>query len=104
MVRERKNSNYKTFCMKITWRKNIYRPYFIVIYNSSLAFTIRNEEELVALLVYSSFERVAISGFRIIPYSLVVVVVCAQLRSDSRITPYSPQNGIVRVVLVTSSD
>ena len=35
-----------------------------------------NEEEVVALLVHSSFLRVATSGFRIIPYSLVVVVVC----------------------------
>ena len=34
----------------------------------------RNEEKLVALLVYSSFIRVPISGFRIIPHSLVVVV------------------------------
>ena len=37
----------------------------------------RNEEKLVALLVYSSFIRVATSGSRIVPYSLVVVVVCA---------------------------
>ena len=35
----------------------------------------RNEEKLVALLVYSSFIRVATSGFRIIPYSLGVVSV-----------------------------
>ena len=35
----------------------------------------RNEEKLVALLVYSSFIRVATSGFRIIPYSIVVVLV-----------------------------
>ena len=62
------------------------------------------EEKLVAVLVYSSFVRVATSGFRIIPYSVVVVVVCAQMRSDSKITPYSPQHGIVRVVLVTSPD
>ena len=34
-----------------------------------------NEEKLVALLVYSSFIRVATSGFRIFPYSLVVVFV-----------------------------
>ena len=35
----------------------------------------RNEEKLVALLVYSSFIRVATSGFRIIPYSLAVIFV-----------------------------
>ena len=35
------------------------------------------EEELLALLVYSSFQRVATSGHRIIPYSSVVLVVYA---------------------------
>ena len=35
----------------------------------------RDEQKLVSLLVYSSFIRVATSGFRIIPYSLVVVFV-----------------------------
>ena len=34
-----------------------------------------NEEKLVALLVYSSFIRVAASGFWIIPFSLVEVFV-----------------------------
>ena len=42
------------------------------VVHKSLLF--RNEEKLVALLVYSSFIRVATCGFRIIPYSLVVVV------------------------------
>ena len=36
------------------------------IVHKSLLFT--NEEKPVALLVYSSFTRVATSGFRIIPY------------------------------------
>ena len=36
---------------------------------------LRNDEKLVALLVYSSFIRVATSGFRINPYSLVVAFV-----------------------------
>ena len=36
---------------------------------------LRNEEKLVALPVYSSFIRVATSGFQIIPYSPVVVIV-----------------------------
>ena len=35
----------------------------------------RNEEKLVALLVYSSLIRVATSGFRIYLYSLVVIFV-----------------------------
>ena len=63
-----------------------------------------NEEKLVALIVHSSFVRVATSGFRIIPYSLIVVVVCAQMRSDSGITPFSPQHGIVGIVLVKLPD
>ena len=46
-----------------------------------------DEEKLVALLVYTSSVRVATSGFRIFPYSLVVVVVFAQMRSDSGIIP-----------------
>ena len=47
---------------------------FIAVHQSSL---FRIKEKLVALLVYPSFIRVAISGFRIIPYSLAVVEVCA---------------------------
>ena len=43
------------------------------VVHKSLRF--RNEEKLVALLVYSSFQRVATIGFLIIPYSLVVVFV-----------------------------
>ena len=43
------------------------------VVHKSLLF--KNEEKLLTLLVYSSFIRVATSGFRIIPYSLVVVVV-----------------------------
>ena len=43
----------------------------------------RNEEQPVALLVYSSFIRELTSGFRISPYSLVVVVVCPQTRTES---------------------
>ena len=43
-----------------------------VVHKSLLS---RNDEKKVALLVYSSFIRVETSGFRIIPYSLVVVFV-----------------------------
>ena len=43
------------------------------VVHKSLLF--RNEEKLVALLVYSSSIRVATSGFRIFPCSLIVVFV-----------------------------
>ena len=43
------------------------------VVHKSLLF--RNEEKLVALLVYSSFIRVATSGFRIFLLSLVVIFV-----------------------------
>ena len=51
-----------------------------------------NEEKLVALLVNSSFAGVPTSGYQIIPYSLVMVVVCAQMRNESGICPFSPQH------------
>ena len=81
-----------------------------LVLTSSLLITVHwfplfgKEEKPVALLVYSSFVRVATGGFQIIPYSLVVVVVCAQVRIDSGIIPYSLQHGIVGLVLVTLSD
>ena len=77
--------------------------HFINNNNGSLVLTLWNEETLVALLVYSSFLRVATSGFRMIPYSLVVVVVFAQMWSDSGINPCSLQHGRV-IVVVTSPD
>ena len=77
-------------------------PSIFLTVHQSLLFG--NEEKLLALLVYSLFVRAATSCFLIIAYSLVVVAVCAQLRINSGITPYSPQHGIVRVVLVTSPD
>ena len=54
----------------------VFHAYIIIIHsvvNKSLLF--RNKEKLVALLVYSSFIRIATSGFRIIPYSIVVIFV-----------------------------
>ena len=54
----------------------VFHAHIIIIHpvvHKSLLF--RNEEKLLSLLVYSSFIRVATSGFRIIPYSLVVVFV-----------------------------
>ena len=47
----------------------------------------KKEEKLVGLLVYSSFVRVAISGSRIIPCSLVVVVVCAEMKRNLESLP-----------------
>ena len=61
------------------------------------------EEKLVALLVYSSFVRVALVVSGMVPYSLVVVVFFAQMGSDSGIIPYSLQHGRV-IVVVTSPD
>ena len=52
----------------------------ITVHQSLLS---RKEEKLVALVVFSSYVRVAAGGFRIIPYSIVVAVVCAQMRSES---------------------
>ena len=63
------------------------RVHFIKVFTFHSCSLFGNEEKLVALVVYSSFVRVATSGFRIIPYSLVVVVVFAQMRSDSGIIP-----------------
>ena len=82
----------------------VFHAHIIIIHSlvhKSLLF--RNEEKLVALLVYSSFVRVAASGFRIFPYSLVVLVVFAQMRSNWGIIPYSLQHSILKV-LVTSPD
>ena len=54
----------------------VFHAHIIIIHSvvhKSLLF--RKEEKLVSLLVSSSFIRVATSGFRIIPYSLVGVFV-----------------------------
>ena len=80
------------------------RAHFIIFLTAQQSLHYRNEEKLVARLVHSSFARLVTSGFRVIPYSLVVVAVCAQIMSEPRINPYSPQHGIVTVVLVTSPD
>ena len=54
----------------------VFNSHIIIIHSvvHRFLFFFRNEEKLVALLIYSSFTRVATSGFRMIPYSLVVVV------------------------------
>ena len=62
-----------------------------------------NGEKLVALLVYSSFVRVALVVSGMIPYSLVVVVFFAQTKIDSGMIPESLQHGRVKIV-VTSPD
>ena len=54
----------------------VFHAQIIIIHSEvqkSLLF--RNEEKLVALLVYFSFIRVATSGFRIIPCSLIILFV-----------------------------
>ena len=54
----------------------VFHAYIFIIHsvvNKSLL--LRNKEKPGALLAYSRFIRVATSGFRIIPYSLVVLFV-----------------------------
>ena len=61
----------------------VFDAHIIIIHSvvhKSLLFT--NKEKLVALLVYSSFIRVAGTGFRITPFSLVVVCV---LRNEEKL-------------------
>ena len=87
----------------------VFQAHIIIIQSvvhKSLLF--RNEEKLVSLLVYSSFIRVATSGFRIIPYSLVVVFV---FRNEEKLLEkllYSsfrrvPTSGFRIISLATSS-
>ena len=59
-------------------------------------YSFRNEEKLVALLVYSSFRRVATSGIRNSSVAASSIrfnsVSGAQIRSEYGVTPYSPQH------------
>ena len=57
------------------------------VVHKSLLF--RYEEKPVALIDYSSFLRVATSGFRIIPYSVVVVFVFRNEEKVVEILVYS---------------
>ena len=76
--------------------------HFIAIYSSSLPFTLWKQREtsstISLLLIRTSSDlwfpdnSVYTSGFQIIPYPLIVVVVCAQMRSEFAITLYSPQH------------
>ena len=68
----------------------VFHAHIIIIHSvvrKSLLFG--NEEKLVALLVYSSFIRVATSGFQIIAYSLVVVTVFRNEEKLVQILVYS---------------
>ena len=57
-------------------------------------YSFRNEEKLVALLVYSSFRRVATSGIQnsSVATSCIswISVSRVQIRSEYGVTPYSP--------------
>ena len=87
----------------------VFHAHIINIYSvvhRSLLF--RNEEKLVGLLVYSSFIRVATSGFRIIPYSLVVVFVFRKEENLVEIPVYSSfrrvaTSGFRNISVATSS-
>ena len=68
----------------------VFHAHIIIIHSvvhKSLLF--RNDEKLVALLVYSSLIRVATSGFRIFPYSLVVIFVFRNEKKLVEILVYS---------------
>ena len=68
----------------------VFHAHIIIIHSvvhKSLLF--RNEEKLVELLVYSSFIQVATSGFRKIPYSLVVVFFFTNEEKLAEILVYS---------------
>ena len=68
----------------------VFHAHIIIIHSvvhKSLLF--KNEVKLVALLVFSSFIRVATSGFRKIPYSLVVVFVFRIKEKRVEISVYS---------------
>ena len=62
--------------------------------NLCIFYSLRKEEQLVALLVYSSFRRVATSGIRNSSVATSSVsrfqLSRAQMRSDYGVTPYSP--------------
>ena len=64
------------------------------VVHKSLLF--RNDEKLVALLVYSSFIRVATSGFRILPYSLEVVFV---FRNEEKLVALLVYSSFIRVAI-----
>ena len=66
-----KSKNHGKWKVFMVFRAHIINIQSVV--HKSLLF--RNEEKLVALVIYSSFIRVAISGFRVIPYSVAVVFV-----------------------------
>ena len=62
--------------------------------NGFVFYTFRHEEKLVALLVYSSFRRVATSGMRnnsVTTSSISWIWMSrAEMRSEYGVTPYSP--------------
>ena len=73
----------------------VFHAHIIIIHSvgeNSLLFG--NEEKLVAIPVSSSLIRVAISGFRIIPYSLVVVFV---FRNEERLVAILAYSSFRRV-------
>ena len=81
--KSKNDGKYKMFMVFYAHIINIHS----VVHKSSL---FRNEEKLVALLVYSSFKRIATSGFRIIPCSLVVIFVFRNEEKLVEIQVYSP--------------
>ena len=60
---------------------------------------LRNEEKPVALLVYSSFIRVGARGFRMYPYSLVVLTV---FRDEEKLVAILVYSSVKRVATSVS--
>ena len=87
----------------------VFHAHIIIIHSVvHKSLLLRNKEKLVALLVHSSFKRVAISGFRIIPYSLVVVFVVRNEEKLVEILVYSSfrqvaTSGFWNISVATSS-
>ena len=87
----------------------VFHAHIIIIHSvvhKSLLFG--SEEKLVELLVHSSFKRVATSGFRKLPYSLVIVFVFRNEEKLGEILVYSSfrrvaTSGFRNISVATSS-
>ena len=87
--------------------KNHHLHVHLINNNSSLVLTLGKGGETISTTSLLLIRTSSTSGFRndsgIVPYSLVVVVFFAQMRSDSGMIPESLQRGRV-IIVVTSPD
>ena len=79
------------------------RVHYINNKNGSLVFTLWKWGETGSSTSLLLIRTIATSGYWIFPYSIVVVVVFAQMWCDSGINPFSLQHGLI-IVLVMSPD